>query len=171
MSNDDWYALNIASWLHDCGKVTTPEYIVDKATKLETIYNRIHEIRNRFEILRRDAHIEYLKKRLANVAPQETLQAEFVNKIKELDAEFDLVAKCNIGDTPLTNEDIEALEKLSKKQFVRYFSRAKGISWAERDHMEDLEAASHPQFENLLQNRKDHILGQYNRGELYKRAL
>ena len=167
MSNDDWYALNIASWLHDCGKVTTPEYIVDKATKLETIYNRIHEIRNRFEILRRDAHIEYLKKRLANVAPQETLQAEFVNKIKELDAEFDLVAKCNIGDTPLTNEDIEALEKLSKKQFVRYFSRAKGISWAERDHMEDLEAASHPQFENLLQNRKDHILGQYNRGELY----
>lgn len=61
MSPEDWYALHIASWLHDCGKVTTPEYIVDKATKLETIYNRIHEIRDRFEILRRDAHIEYLK--------------------------------------------------------------------------------------------------------------
>lgn len=167
MSNDDWYALNIASWLHDCGKVTTPEYIVDKATKLETIYNRIHEIRNRFEILRRDAHIEYLKKRLANVAPQETLQAEFVNKIRELEAEFDLVARCNIGDTPLTDKDIEALDNISKKQFVRYFSRAKGISWAERDHMEDIESASHPQMENLLQNRQDQIWGQYNRGELY----
>ena len=167
MSNDDWYALNIASWLHDCGKVTTPEYIVDKATKLETIYNRIHEIRNRFEILRRDAHIEYLKKRLANVAPQETLQAEFVTKIKELEAEFDLIAKCNIGDTALTDKEIEMLENISKKQFVRYFSRAKGISWAERDHLDDLEAASHPQMENLLQNRKDHVWGQYNRGELY----
>lgn len=167
MSNDDWYALNIASWLHDCGKVTTPEYIVDKATKLETINNRIHEIRNRFEILRRDAHIEYLKKRLANVAPQETLQAEFVNKIRELEAEFDLVAKCNIGDTPLTDKEIEMLEEISKKQFVRYFSRVKGISWAERDHMDDLEAAAHPQMENLLQNRKDHVWGPYNRGELY----
>lgn len=167
MSNDDWYALNIASWLHDCGKVTTPEYIVDKATKLETINNRIHEIRNRFEILRRDAHIEYLKKRLANIAPQETLQAEFVNKIRELDAEFDLVAKCNIGDTPLTDDEIKALETIAQKQFVRYFSRTKGISWAERDHMDDLESASHPGYENLLQNRKDQIWGQYNRGELY----
>ena len=167
MSNDDWYALNIASWLHDCGKVTTPEYIVDKATKLETIDNRIHEIRNRFEILRRDAHIEYLKKRLANVAPQETLQAEFVNKIRELEAEFNLVAKCNIGDVPLTDKEIAGLEEISKKQFVRYFSRAKGISWAERDHLEDLETASHPGYENLLQNRKDHVWGQYNRGELY----
>lgn len=167
MSNDDWYALNIASWLHDCGKVTTPEYIVDKATKLETIDNRIHEIRNRFEILRRDAHIEYLKKRLANVAPKETLQAEFVNKIRELEAEFDFIAKCNIGDKPLSDQDIEALNKIGKKQFVRYFSRTKGISWAERDHLDDLEAASHPQMENLLQNRKDHIWGPYNRGELY----
>lgn len=167
MSNDDWYALNIASWLHDCGKVTTPEYIVDKATKLETIYNRIHEIRNRFEILRRDAHIEYLKKRLANTASQEELQAEFVQKVQELEAEFDLVAKCNIGDSPLTDKEIATLEQISQKQFVRYFSRAKGISWAERDLLDDMEAASHPGIENLLQNRKDHIVGQYNRGELY----
>lgn len=167
MSNDEWYALNIASWLHDCGKVTTPEYVVDKATKLETINNRIHEIRNRFEILRRDAHIEYLKKRLANVAPQEELQAEFVSKVDELEKEFDLVAKCNIGDAPLTDAEIASLEEISKKQFVRYFSRTKGISWAERDNIEDLEKASHPEYENLLQNRKDHIFGQYNRGELY----
>ncbi len=167
MSNDDWYALNIASWLHDCGKVTTPEYVVDKATKLETVNNRIHEIRNRFEILRRDAHIEYLKKRLANTATKEELQAEFVANVEELEKEFDLVARCNTGDVALTDKDIQALDEISKKQFVRYFSRTKGISWAERDSLEDLEKASHPEFENLLQNRKDHIFGQYNRGELY----
>ena len=46
-------------WLHDCGKVTTPEYVVDKATKLETIYDRIHEVRMRFEVLKRDAEIAY----------------------------------------------------------------------------------------------------------------
>ena len=48
-------------WLHDCGKVTTPEYVVDKATKLETIYDRIHEVRMRFEVLKRDAEIAYLE--------------------------------------------------------------------------------------------------------------
>jgi hypothetical protein len=59
LSEEDSYELYVASWLHDCGKVTTPEYIVDKATKLETIYNRIHEIRMRFEVLWRDAEIAY----------------------------------------------------------------------------------------------------------------
>lgn len=49
------------AWLHDCGKITTPEYVVDKATKLETIYNRIHEVRTRFEVIWRDIEIAYLE--------------------------------------------------------------------------------------------------------------
>ncbi|MCD6075520.1 MAG: rpfG 10 [Rhodospirillales bacterium] len=64
LTEAEWYELHIAGWLHDCGKVTTPEYIVDKATKLETIYDRIHEVRMRFEVLKRDAEINYLKARL-----------------------------------------------------------------------------------------------------------
>ena len=167
MSPDDWYALHIASWLHDCGKVTTPEYIVDKATKLETIYNRIHEIRNRFEILRRDAHIDYLKKRLKNIDTQEHLQAEFVHKVKELEKDYDFVARCNIGDNELTQEDITELERISRITFMRYFSRMKGLSWAERDHIKDVEANDKPNLENLLQNRADHLFDKYNRGELY----
>src|SRR5204863_3705465 len=48
LQGDEWYELEVAGGLHDCGKVTTKEYVVDKATKLETLYNRIHEIRTRF---------------------------------------------------------------------------------------------------------------------------
>ena len=59
LSRDDWEALEIACWLHDCGKITTPEYVVDKATKLQTLYDRIHEVRMRFEVLKRDAEIAY----------------------------------------------------------------------------------------------------------------
>ncbi len=58
---DDREAFRLAAWLHDCGKITTPEHIIDKATKLETLYNRIHEIRTRFEVLYRDAEIACLK--------------------------------------------------------------------------------------------------------------
>src|SRR6266571_402713 len=61
----EWYELEVAGGLHDCGKVTTREFVVDKATKLETIYNRIHEIRTRFEIVKRDAEIEYLRAMMA----------------------------------------------------------------------------------------------------------
>ena len=57
LDEEDWEAVHIAAWLHDCGKVTTPEYVVDKATKLEAIHDRIHEIRMRFEVLKRDAEI------------------------------------------------------------------------------------------------------------------
>lgn len=167
MSPDDWYTLHIASWLHDCGKVTTPEYIVDKATKLETIFNRIHEIRNRFEILRRDAHIEYLQKRLNNIDTKQHLQAEFVAKVKQLEEDFAFVAKCNTGDIELNDRDIARLEQISQIQFVRYFNRMLGLSWAERDNVENKGFYVHPARENLLQNRKDQIFGPYNRGELY----
>ncbi|MDR1026278.1 MAG: HD domain-containing protein [Lactobacillus sp.] len=167
MSTQDWYNLHIASWLHDCGKVTTPEYIVDKATKLETINNRIHEIRNRFEIMRRDAHIEYLKKRLNSADTQENLQAEFINKIKQLEDDFDFIAKCNIGDKGLSDKDIARVESISKLQFTRYFSRLKGLSWAERDNIKNKELYDKPSIENLLQNREDHIFNNYNNGELY----
>lgn len=167
MSNDDWYALNIASWLHDCGKVTTPEYVVDKATKLETINNRIHEIRNRFEILRRDLHIEYLKKRLADTAPKEVLEQDFVAKLQQLERDFDTITRCNTGDVALTDEDIAELNRIAQIRFMRWFSRLKGISWAERDLITNKEAADSPGYETLLQDREDHIFGEYNRGELY----
>ena len=65
LSDEEWYELEVAGGLHDCGKVTTREYVVDKATKLETIYNRIHEIRTRFEVVKRDQEIEYLRAVLA----------------------------------------------------------------------------------------------------------
>ena len=59
LSEEEWYELHIGAWLHDCGKVTTPEYVVDKATKLETITDRIHEVRTRFEVVKREAVIRH----------------------------------------------------------------------------------------------------------------
>ena len=64
LDEKQWEAIHIAAWLHDCGKVTTPEFVVDKATKLETLCDRIHEVRMRFEVLKRDAEIAYWQARL-----------------------------------------------------------------------------------------------------------
>ena len=62
MTEEERYELYIAGWLHDCGKVATPTHVVDKGTKLETIFDRIDTIDTRFEVLKRDAKIDYLQK-------------------------------------------------------------------------------------------------------------
>lgn len=166
MSENELYSLHIASLLHDCGKITTPDYIVDKSTKLETPYNRIHEIRARFEILRRDAHIEYLQKRLNNIDTKEHLQAEFVAKIKQLDDDYNFIGKCNIGDTPLSEDDISRLDKLAQTTFTRNFSRMVGLSWNEKKHIADEKAYAAPQEEHLLDDRPEQVDYLYNQGEL-----
>lgn len=166
MSSNEWYALHIASLLHDCGKITTPDYIVDKSTKLETPYNRIHEIRNRFEILRRDAHIEYLQKRLNNIDTKENLQSEFVAKVKKLTEDFEFIGHCNTGDTPLTDEDIQKLNDISTTTFTRYFSRTVGLSWNERKYISDIKKMENPEEEYLLSDRPEQSAAIYNQGEL-----
>ena len=64
MTEADRYELKIAGLLHDCGKITTPVHVVDKATKLETIFDRIHLVDTRFEVLKREAEIRMLRQQL-----------------------------------------------------------------------------------------------------------
>ena len=77
LTEEQWYELHIGAWLHDCGKVTTPEYVVDKAVKLETIYNRIHEVRMRFEVMKREAEVEYYKALAEGNGDPDALKAKY----------------------------------------------------------------------------------------------
>lgn len=103
MSSEDLYELKIAGLLHDCGKVTTPVHVIDKSTKLETIFDRIHLINTRFEVLKRDAEIKFLKQKLAAVengaiADIPKLEAEYQYQIKCLDSDREFLQFCNLGD-------------------------------------------------------------------------
>ncbi|WP_276652856.1 GAF and HD-GYP domain-containing protein, partial [Thalassospira lucentensis] len=84
LTDMEWYELDLAAWLHDCGKIVTPDHVMEKATKLETIHNRIHEIRTRFEVLRRDAEIDMLKRKLAG-EDADACDADFKQKVAELE--------------------------------------------------------------------------------------
>ena len=100
MSEKDRYELKIAGLLHDCGKVTTPVHVVDKSTKLETIYDRINLIDTRFEVLKRDAEIKLLKAKLrAGKDPNAIakLEAEYRSRIKQLNQDREFLRKTNIG--------------------------------------------------------------------------
>ena len=101
-TEENLYEIRIAAWLHDCGKVVTPEYVVDKSTKLETIYDRIHTIATRFEVLKRDFEIEFLKKKIALFEAGKGdeipgLEAELEEKVRQIDEDRTFIETSNVG--------------------------------------------------------------------------
>ena len=156
LTGDEWYELEVAGGLHDCGKVTTKEYVVDKATKLETIYNRIHEIRTRFEIVKRDAEIEYLKGVLAGGDEPALREARDV-RLRQLDDDFFFIAECNIGGEVMAPEKIERLKQIGAITWVRTLDDRLGISWEEASRLpETLEPL--PSVEHLLADKPSHLI-------------
>ena len=192
LTDKEWETLEIASWLHDCGKVTTPEYVVDKATKLETIYDRIHEIRMRFEVLKRDAEIEYWQA-LAGGGDEDTLKKTLVSALEQLDEEFSFVAECNEGGEFMSEEKISRLKQIAQRTWVRTLDDRIGISWEESRRKNRTEQQPLPAEEKLLSDKPEHIIERehhetmpddnpwgfkldvpehkYNRGELYNLSV
>src|SRR5262249_36276999 len=146
MTDEEWETLHIAAWLHDCGKVTTPEYVVDKATKLSTIYDRLHEIRMRFEVLKRDAEIEYWR-RVADGGDRDAQHAALEAKCKELDADFRFVAECNQGGESMSPDAIERLRRIARRTWLRTLDDRMGLSHEARLRAAKRAEPSPPVFE------------------------
>jgi HD-GYP domain-containing protein (c-di-GMP phosphodiesterase class II)/DNA-binding response OmpR family regulator len=117
LDDEQKYELMTAAWLHDCGKVTTPEYVVDKATKLETIYDRLHTVRTRAEVLRRDAEIAYLKALAEPGAQAERLRRELDSTLVEIDDDVAFIDKVNIGGEYLGDEAIERVKRIAGRRW------------------------------------------------------
>jgi len=114
MSEEEIYELDVAAWLHDCGKITTPEYVVDKGSKLETIFDRIHLLDTRFEVLKRDAEIAALKRRLAKLGePDPVLDDEYRKAVRQLDEDREFVRKCNIGGETISEASVERIDRIA----------------------------------------------------------
>ncbi|GAB3383222.1 HD domain-containing phosphohydrolase [Lysobacter fragariae] len=184
---NEWEAVHIAAWLHDCGKVTTPEYVVDKATKLETIYDRIHEVRMRFEVLKRDAEIAYWRS-VAGGGDEALSRLQRDAQWQQLDEEFAFVARSNVGGEYLAPEQQQRLRAIGERRWQRTLDDRLGLS---RDELARRtgEPAKLPAEEKLLADKPEHRIARpegegvapdnpwgfrmdvpellYNRGELH----
>lgn len=189
-TDDQWREFRIGAWLHDSGKVITPEYVVDKATKLESLYNRIHEVRTRFEVLLRDAAIERLEA-IAEGTKRDAADATFAARKAQLVDDFAFIAKCNVGGEFMEPEDIQRLMTLSKTTWQRHFDDSLGLSYEESTRYIAPESAL-PVTEKLLDDKSFHIIPRegtvhkmydgmdfklnipehlYNHGELYNLCI
>ena len=191
LDDGQWEELSIAGWLHDCGKVTTPEYVVDKATKLETIYDRIHEIRTRFEVLKRDAEIDCWQQ-IAEGGNREGLLENLDKHHRALDDDYAFIAECNVGGEFMADEKIERLQAIAEKTWQRTLDDNLGLSWEELNRKESRND-SLPVEEKLLSDKPEHLIARheadripadnpwefkldtpeykYNRGELYNLSV
>lgn len=165
LDEKQWEAIHIAAWLHDCGKVTTPEFVVDKATKLETLCDRIHEVRMRFEVLKRDAEIAYWQARLHG-GDEATLQATLQQQWQQLDEEFAFIARCNEGGEFMATEDIARLQQIAGRTWQRTLSDRIGISQDELARKQRAAESPLPVTEPLLADRPDHLFTRSNRDRL-----
>jgi len=113
LDEEERYELHIASWLHDCGKVAVPEYVVDKATKLHTLYDRIETVRLRFEILKRDAEIAYLRNANSAGADVTALRANFEKELVDIEDDFRVLLQSNLAVENMPDEDVARIESIA----------------------------------------------------------
>ncbi len=124
MTTDEKYELEVAAWLHDCGKITTPEYVVDKSTKLETIYDRVYEVDKRIEILRRDAIINYLKARVLELNPDNDIDMllkesnELQQQLTDIEQAREYIHLYNIGGESLKDDDINRISAIAEIEWI-----------------------------------------------------
>lgn len=149
-----WEALEIASWLHDCGKVSTPDYVIDKATKLEMMGDRLNEVRMRFEVLKRDAEIAHWRRVAAGGSEAEshrTLEAEWA----ALDQDYAFVAACNRGGETLSAAAVARLHAIAERRWLRTLDDRIGLS---NDAAARREVRPAPAWESLLADRPEHCV-------------
>ena len=123
-TDKEMYELKIAAWLHDCGKVATPEAVVDKGTKLETIYDRIHTVATRFEVLKRDEEIKYLKKQLKIQKDDSLIENQkkealkkartlYLKRIKQQENDKSFIEESNVGGEFMSQDRKDRVNKIA----------------------------------------------------------
>jgi len=123
LNEKEFYELKIAGWLHDCGKVTTPESVMDKPTKLSGIFDRIDMIDQRFELLKKQAECDCLKMQVealknGHVLDTSSLDSELDDFKKQCDEERDFLRKSNFGGEFMTAEDQQRVINIAASKLV-----------------------------------------------------
>ena len=118
MNDKDRYELKIAGMLHDCGKITTPVHVVDKATKLETIFDRIELIKTRSALFKAQLKNQYLENRLADPKASDSLEGQLSQALSQVDDDLAFLCNCNVGVERMRPEDIERVKEIGQQPLL-----------------------------------------------------
>ena len=154
MNDEERYELYLAAWLHDCGKVATPPHVVDKGTKLETIFDRIELIRTRMELLKRDQEIAFLKRQL-NGKSNVPFDDEYNDAIKNLDRDMKFIEECNVGGEFMNPELQERVESIGAQNITLFDREQSFLSKEEIQNLNIPKGTLLPEEREII---NDHIV-------------
>src|SRR5690625_6197946 len=112
LNDDEWYELHVAAWLHDCGKLATPDHILDKATKLHLLTDRIEIIQARFA-----AHISQLDNQLLGTTDKDE-QTALKEQIKQRRDDCAFLVTANQGGEFMQTSDQERVRAIGQLRWV-----------------------------------------------------
>ena len=131
-SEDEMDELDVAGWLHDFGKVATPDHIMNKSTKLEGLFDKIDQIKLRFEILKRDVELDFYKKQIdGNEIDKEVLNS----KIQKINDDFSFLEKSNVGGEFMSEDLQKKVYDIAEKTINLNDKSMKILSEAEVDFL------------------------------------
>lgn len=200
MNERDRYELKIAGLLHDCGKITTPVHVVDKATKLQTLFDRVHLIDTRFEVLKRDAELHALRQQLAlrpcvDPLAEAGIMATRQAGMASLHADRDFLRATNVGCESMSESAMQRVREIGSQRVWRNVNgvetefltadeienlciRAGTLTLAERDTINHHIVATNRMLDQLpwpkhLKNVPEYAGGHHERmdGQGYPRGL
>ena len=123
-NDNEMEEIRIAAWMHDVGKITTPEYMIDKRTKLQTIFDRINLIETRFNLIAKIFENEYLAKKLDLIQKGsgdeeiKRLDSELSEKLDGLDGDLQVIRACNLPGEFLTDENAKRIKDIAARKYL-----------------------------------------------------
>jgi HD-GYP domain-containing protein (c-di-GMP phosphodiesterase class II) len=123
-NEDQIEELRLAAWMHDVGKITTPEYVVDKSTKLETVFDRIHLIELRFQLIEQliiNKYDNQINTARFKQRPESEIKALIQSrdkKIKDIQDTFSFIQKCSQTGEYMSDEKIERIKSIGQQTYT-----------------------------------------------------
>ncbi len=111
-TEDEMKEISMSGWMHDMGKIITPAHIMDKATKLETIFDRIELVKTRFDLAEAVVEKDILR------AKKEGEKKKLQSLLKELQSDFEFIEQVNFGGEFMKDEDLLRVEKIYKFKYT-----------------------------------------------------
>ncbi|MBL7250441.1 GAF and HD-GYP domain-containing protein [Alloalcanivorax marinus] len=118
LDEDEWYELRVAAWLHDCGKLAIPDSVLDKATKLHGLHDRIELVAARFSAVRSEVERHYLRDCLESPDREAEHRRRRQEDIDALEADLAFLERINIGGETMAAEDVARVRRIAERPWV-----------------------------------------------------
>lgn len=117
LNEDEWYEIRVAAWMHDCGKLATPDSVLDKSTKLHLLRDGIHEVHARIAAIRQSLRVNYLEALIESPESAEQIKADYEEKLANLEDDTAFLLTANKGGEFMSEESKERVRRIAERQW------------------------------------------------------